>query len=237
MSSPASEGRLLEVILGFPIMSPSEHSCRLAAESRLYRYALGLLCCVLLSACCNADEAIQTYGLDRLHTLSGTLITETHYGLPSLSLVLQAWDPEGTTPEGRGFSITAFPDGKPPVSIDRLRDGKIANQWVTDLNTNGHHEVVLAMQSFGTGAYGSIIIFEWTGTAFLQANVTEWDALMDGYMGHDQIHVDDHEIVRSCPTYKQGDSNSNPTGGWKHIRYGLQNMKLQAIHQRREGNI
>lgn len=237
MPSSPGKGRLLEVILGGRVMRLDRHSLGLTVTARLHRYILGFLCCMLLPACCKSVEVIRTYGFDRTYTLSGTLITETHYGLPSLSLVLQAWAPEGTTPEGRGFSITAFPDGKPAVSIDRPHDGKIANQWVTDLNTNGHPEVVLAMQSFGTGAYGSIIIFEWTGTAFLQANVTEWDASMGGYMGHDQIHVDGEEITRVYPIYMEDDSNSRPTGGWKHIRYGLQNMKLQAIHQRRKGNI
>jgi len=136
-----------------------------------------------------------------------------------VALELEVWEPAGTTPVRRFYRITAREEGKPPIAVTRRDDNRIVNHWVTDLNGNQEPEIVLATQSFGSGAYGYITIYEWTGQELREAIMLTWYLVPDGYMGHNEIDVQGNEIVRTFPVYRKGDSNSNPTGGRRQARY------------------
>ena len=40
-------------------------------------------------------------------------------------------------------------------------------------------------------------------------------------MGHDEFAVEENTLVRRFPVYKDGDTNSQPTGGTRQIQYKL----------------
>lgn len=42
-----------------------------------------------------------------------------------------------------------------------------------------------------------------------------------GYMGHDEMAVVENSFCQRFPIYKDGDSNTNPTGGMRQIQYKL----------------
>jgi hypothetical protein len=42
-----------------------------------------------------------------------------------------------------------------------------------------------------------------------------------GYMGHDEFAIIETTLVRRFPVYKDGDTNNNPTGGFRQIGYKL----------------
>jgi hypothetical protein len=41
-------------------------------------------------------------------------------------------------------------------------------------------------------------------------------------MGHDEFTIMETTLARRFPIYKEGDTNSNPTGGTRQIEYKLQ---------------
>lgn len=42
-----------------------------------------------------------------------------------------------------------------------------------------------------------------------------------GYMGHDEMAIVENSFCQRFPIYKDGDSNTNPTGGMRQIQYKL----------------
>jgi hypothetical protein len=40
-------------------------------------------------------------------------------------------------------------------------------------------------------------------------------------MGHDELRVVENALVRRFPVYRDGDTNAQPTGGTRQIRYKL----------------
>jgi hypothetical protein len=111
--------------------------------------------------------------------------------------------------------------------------GRIVGQWVKDLDGNGRMEIILAIQSFGTGAYGDVILHEWTGTRLRRIGGNDWKLPGAGYMGHDMITVSADRIFRTFPIFLDGDSNNKPSGGRHLVRYSLQNGSLREVERRR----
>ena len=53
--------------------------------------------------------------------------------------------------------------------------------------------------------------------------VSENTKLNKGYMGHDTFLINESALIQEFPIYKEGDPNSNPTGGIRRIQYKLVN--------------
>ena len=106
-------------------------------------------------------------------------------------------------------------------------DGKVTDAQVTDLNSDGFPEVLIFTQSAGSGSYGNVIAFSANGVKsmsrvyFPPAN--ENPKLNKGYMGHDTFLINESALIQEFPIYKEGDPNSNPTGGVRRIQYKLVN--------------
>jgi len=106
-------------------------------------------------------------------------------------------------------------------------DGKVTDAQVTDLNSDGFPEVLIFTQSAGSGGYGNVIAFSANGVKsmsrvyFPPAN--ENPKLNKGYMGHDTFLINESALIQEFPIYKEGDPNSNPTGGVRRIQYKLVN--------------
>jgi hypothetical protein len=43
----------------------------------------------------------------------------------------------------------------------------------------------------------------------------------DGYMGHDEFAVVENSLVRRFPVYREGDTNTAPSGRMRQIQYKL----------------
>lgn len=137
-----------------------------------------------------------------------------HESLKDLRIALDVWEPVGTSPDNRWFRLTAEPrGGRPAVSIDCPYDGKITGHWIADLDGNSLPEVILFETGLGTGAYGTVRVYEWTGKQFLASDTTAWKTRSAGYMGHDSLNVGAREIRRDYPVYRDNDANCCPSGG------------------------
>ena len=106
-------------------------------------------------------------------------------------------------------------------------EGKATDAQVADLNADGFPELLIFTQSAGSGSYGNVIAFSSNGAKsvsqvyFPPAN--ENPKLNKGYMGHDIFLINESTLVQEFPIYKEGDPNSDPTGGIRRIQYKLVN--------------
>jgi hypothetical protein len=80
-------------------------------------------------------------------------------------------------------------------------------------------------QSAGSGTYGNVIAFSANGAKSMSQvyfpPTSENPKLNKGYMGHDTFSINESTLIQEFPIYKEGDPNSNPTGGIRRIQYKL----------------
>jgi len=101
----------------------------------------------------------------------------------------------------------------------------ISDIFLSDLDGNGFDEIYIITTSAGSGSYGTVLGFASNKDRSLSMinfpEVHEGDNNFKGYMGHDIFKMADRKLVRIFPTYNQGDTNKNPTGGKRKLVYGL----------------
>ena len=106
-------------------------------------------------------------------------------------------------------------------------EGKVTDAQVADLNSDGFPELLIFTQSAGSGSYGNVIAFSANGAKSMSRvyfqPVNENAKLKKGYMGHDTFLINESALIQEFPIYKEGDPNSNPTGGVRRIQYKLVN--------------
>ena len=105
-------------------------------------------------------------------------------------------------------------------------DGTVISAEVGDLNIDGYPEVLVYIQSAGSGSYGSVIGYSVNNGKSMSMisdlpQVAENPEAGTGYMGHDEFAIVESTLVQRFPIYKPGDSNAKPTGGTRQIQYKL----------------
>jgi len=123
---------------------------------------------------------------------------------------------------------TETPDGE----LDQIgveADGTVTNAEVDDLNDDGYPEIYVYVNSAGSGSYGSLVAYATNKNGSLSRIdlpplETESEAAQ-GYMGHDQFAVDKGSLLRRFPLYREGDTNSAPSGGTRQVQYQLEAVK------------
>lgn len=123
-------------------------------------------------------------------------------------------------------TVTITPSGlknsNHPVSFEC--DGSLAKTILEDVNGDNIPELFLVLTGEGSGSYGEVKAFSTNGGKSLTDIVIAEPATADmrGYMGHDEFEVEENTFVRRFPVYKPGDTNAEPTGGWRQIQYKLE---------------
>ena len=118
--------------------------------------------------------------------------------------------------------FVSFPDGI-TQRIQGERDGSVTKTWLTDLTGNGQPGVLVWMTSAGSGAYGSLHLYEMREGRFSRRPLQSLtDAQRLGYMGHDVFTVSKGNIERRFPRYREADSNAKPTGGTACFVYAFE---------------
>ena len=104
-------------------------------------------------------------------------------------------------------------------------DGKVTDAQIADLNSDGFPELLIFTQSAGSGTYGNVIAFSANGAKSMSQvyfpPTSENPKLNKGYMGHDTFLINESTLIQEFPIYKEGDPNSNPSGGIRRIQYKL----------------
>ncbi|TFH33410.1 MAG: hypothetical protein E4G95_09680, partial [Bacteroidia bacterium] len=111
--------------------------------------------------------------------------------------------------------------------------GSVTGVETADLNSDGSPELLVYVTSAGSGSYGTIIAYSVNnGRSMSQVYlppVTDDLVASEGYMGHDVFMVSGNSLIRRFPVYKKNDTNVNPTGGTREIRYRIINGEASRI--------
>jgi len=131
------------------------------------------------------------------------------------------------TNEGSVNQLTVGASGleNSPQAFAHEIDGTAYRAEVADLDANGWPEIYIYISSAGSGSYGSLIAYAVNNgksmTPVYLRPVTDDPVASAGYMGHDEFAVVENRLVQRFPIYREGDTNSEPTGGMRQLQYRL----------------
>lgn len=131
------------------------------------------------------------------------------------------------TNTGSVNTLTIRPVGleKNNQTVEHEIEGTVTNAEIEDLNSDGSPELLVYIQSAGSGSYSSVIGYSVNNkksmTQIYLPDVMNYPEASQGYMGHDEFAIVETTLVRRFPIYKEGDTNSNPSGGMRQIQYKL----------------
>ena len=104
-------------------------------------------------------------------------------------------------------------------------EGTVVGAEVGDLDANGFPEVYVYVTSAGSGSYGSLVAYAVNNgksmTPIYLPPITDDAKASKGYMGHDEFAVLEGVLGRRFPIYKEGDTNSDPSGKTRQLQYKL----------------
>lgn len=106
-----------------------------------------------------------------------------------------------------------------------IRDvkGTLQKTVVEDLNNDRNPEIYLFTASGGTDATGSVYGVTYINNKPVRIFSGDFDDPdKEGYRGRDSFYIQQRQIVRVYPVYKEGDIDSKPSGGQRTVRYTLQ---------------
>jgi len=109
--------------------------------------------------------------------------------------------------------------------IKKEIDGTVTGAEIADINNDGSPEIYVYINSVGSGSYGDVVAYSANNKKSLStiylSPLTDDKKSSQGYMGHDVFSVIESSLVRQFPIYKEGDTNSNPSGGTRQVKYEL----------------
>jgi hypothetical protein len=172
--------------------------------------SFGRICisaCLLISALCTGAEAQSPF--------------KQEFELQGIRFAVEA------TNAGSINTLKIVPAGlsvsNEPVTMEI--DGSVSGAEVADLNVDGFPEIYVWSNSAGSGSYGSLVAYAVNqGKTMSQVYfppVADDQKHNKGYMGHDDFAVVENTFVQRFPIYKEGDSNSKPTGKTRQLQYKL----------------
>jgi len=110
------------------------------------------------------------------------------------------------------------------------RDGTLEGAWASDLNGDGRMEVIVATQSAGSGSYGKVGIFTWTGSGLKSVAVPELNkAQLKGYMGHDQFSISRNALYRTYPLFAQKKNDPARRVGMRTVRLNMGKFRWESL--------
>ena len=117
--------------------------------------------------------------------------------------------------------------------LSKPLQGTVSNIEVDDINTDGSPELMIYITSSGSGSYGTAIGFSGNNNKSMSEitipRIVDNPKTNKGYMGHDEFALVEGTLVQRFPTYKEGDTNSKPTGGTRQIQYKLKNGEASKV--------
>jgi hypothetical protein len=104
-------------------------------------------------------------------------------------------------------------------------DGAVVGAQVADLDNNRFPELYVYSSSNGSGSFGRVYGWQFLPERKADVTLVNWRLnAADGYMGHDSLWVEQEVLCRKYPVYRPGDSNAEPTGGVRMMRYRLRSV-------------
>ena len=102
-------------------------------------------------------------------------------------------------------------------------DGKIVDVYNSDMDVDGHPEILIQTQGKDTTNYTKIYAFEYGSDN--KSNKRDFPRLTssqrDGYRGGDNFYISEGKFIREFPIYNGNTKEAKPTGAKRKLEYGL----------------
>ena len=134
-----------------------------------------------------------------------------------------------------GDTLTIQPSGfeSDNTKVIKTIEGTVSNIEVDDINTDGSPELMIYITSSGSGSYGTAIGFSGNNNKSMSEitipRIVDNPKTNKGYMGHDEVAIVEGTLAQRFRIYKEGDTNSKPTGGTRQIQYKLKNGEASKV--------
>lgn len=123
------------------------------------------------------------------------------------------------------LTITPFGLTNDEATVTHDIEGLVTNAEIEDLNADGFPEVLVYIQSTGSGSYSKVIGYSVNNgksmSQIYMPPIFENKEINKGYLGHDEFAIMETTFVQRFPIYNDNDTNSNPTGDIRQIQYKL----------------
>jgi hypothetical protein len=197
-----------------------------------YLFCLSIL--IVFSACQKKSDSINKDLNDVAIDTAGTTLERTDT-VPDFSRTLSL--------QNISFKVTALNDHltiQPAgYELDNAVVSKeiigmsVTNAEIEDLNSDGYPEILIYLNSDGSGSYGTVLGF--SSNKNKSMSEIGFPALADnpkankGYMGHDEFTVVETTLTHRFPIYLDGDTNSKPSGKLRQIQYKLKDGEASRV--------
>ena len=123
--------------------------------------------------------------------------------------------------------MTITPKGLEVDNRPMVKDveGTVSGLELADLNRDESPEIYIYVHSVGSGSYGSLVAYAANRRKSLSEiylpPLMQDEVVSRGYMGHDEFEVGEGVLLRRFPIYNPADSNAEPIGGTRQLKYKL----------------
>lgn len=109
----------------------------------------------------------------------------------------------------------------------------VTNVEIEDLNSDGFPEILIYLNSDGSGSYGTVLAFSSNQRKSMSEisfpSISNNPKANKGYMGHDEFTVVETTLTHRFPIYLDGDTNSKPSGKMRQIQYKLKDGEASRV--------
>lgn len=109
----------------------------------------------------------------------------------------------------------------------------LTNAEIEDLNSDGFPEILVYLNSDGSGSYGTVLGYSSNQNKSMSEitfpSISDNPKANKGYMGHDEFAVVETTLSHRFPIYLDGDTNSKPSGKMRQIQYKLKDGEASRV--------
>ena len=130
--------------------------------------------------------------------------------------------------ESRSYQIAVSDALRVLARLEVNRDGLVTDAWLTDLDRDGHFEIVVATGQLDGTDKGAVDIHEWRDFRFETWRTAPLaPAEAAGYRGNDQIRLENGQLRREFPVFTDASAGQRPlpTGEMARFEYDAAAMR------------
>lgn len=197
-------------------------------------FLLALFVVLFLSACQKKTDAPVLDGNSKdIDTMAQTALESDTTASYNRTLKMQNIGFQVTV---NGDHLTIQPSGYEldnTIVTKEIVGMSVTNAEIEDLNSDGFPEILIYLNSDGSGSYGTVLAYSSNQNKSMSEisfpSISDNPKANKGYMGHDEFAVVETTLSHRFPIYLDGDTNSKPSGKIRQIHYKLKDGEASRV--------
>jgi hypothetical protein len=191
-------------------------------------HKIGLLCCFcFLAACTQKQDARQGPVKVPVAVAAKPAVMQPfrYHKLiessPGQYFDILSWG-RGRDSSGAYMILHSDSTGKKYSTTTGDLEGSIIDVFNTDMNMDGHPEILIEAKAKDTTNHINIYAYEFKGTNSQKLNFPKLsEKTKKLYRGDDHIYIKEGNLIREFPVYQGSGKDAKPTGAKKILQYGF----------------